>query len=169
MNLLQSCFLLFCFFFCWHSEHGGNRQHFFIGHMPLHNDLWMRALCRLILLSMHYVAQPSMVMGGGGAPLLHTHMLSIHPLTDAAVHSIFSPIFLFLCLSNYDWKPLKDGATHQRSVGSKCFYTILTKPCVLVSLHIFAATVFFPSFFIIATYYSDFLINTKVLIIHEII
>lgn len=49
-------------FFCWHRKHGGNTQWFFIGHMPLQNDLWMQAFCRLILLSTHYVAQPSMAI-----------------------------------------------------------------------------------------------------------
>lgn len=64
VNLLRSRCFVVLFFFCWHSEHGGSRQRFFIGHMPLHNDLWMQALCRLILLSTHYVAQPTVTIWG---------------------------------------------------------------------------------------------------------
>lgn len=55
--------LLFCFF-CWHSEQR-EQAAFFIGHMPLLNDLWTQGLFWLILLSTHYVAQPSMAIWGG--------------------------------------------------------------------------------------------------------
>jgi len=57
---------------------------FFIGHMPLHNDLWMQPFCRRILLSMHYVAQPSVAIWGSeeASPLTHSLISSLllsHP------------------------------------------------------------------------------------------
>lgn len=89
------------FSFCWHSEHVGRRQRvfffFFIGHMPLHNDLWMQALCRLILLSTHYVARPSvaiwLVVGGGDASCLTPALnhLSFRLLSQPSHSSFLSP------------------------------------------------------------------------------
>lgn len=61
-NLLQSCCFVVLFFSADTVNMEGTGSAFFIGHMPLHNDLWMQALCRLILLSMHYVDQPSMAI-----------------------------------------------------------------------------------------------------------
>lgn len=88
LNLLRSrCFVVLLFFFCWHSEHSRRRQRlllFFIGHMPLHDDLWMQPFCRRILLSMHYVAQPSVAIWGSeeASPLTHSLISSLllsHP------------------------------------------------------------------------------------------
>lgn len=62
MNFCDPAVLLFCFFSADTVNMEGTRSGFFIGHMPLHNDLWMQAFCRLILLSVHYVAQPSMAI-----------------------------------------------------------------------------------------------------------
>lgn len=62
-NLLQSCRFVVLFFFSADTVNmEGTGSVFFIGHMPLHNDLWMQGLCRLILLSMHYLDQPSMAI-----------------------------------------------------------------------------------------------------------
>lgn len=100
VNLLRSRCFVVLFFFCWHSEHGRSRQRgFFIGHMPLHNDLWMRALCRLILLSTHYVAQPSVAIWGREEASPPPHSLSHHlpsialsPITPLYVHTFSSQI-----------------------------------------------------------------------------
>lgn len=65
---------------------------FFIGHMPLHNDLWMLALCRLILLSMHYVAQPSVAIWGEKGsipPHFHSSHLCYLLLSHPPCHSPF--------------------------------------------------------------------------------
>lgn len=120
-------------FFCWHSEQR-EQAAFFIGHMPLLNDLWTQGLFWLILLSTHYVAQPSMAIWGGKrkhSPL--TLFISIYPLTHSAVYSLF-PLLLHpvWIISTMTESLLKICVKHERSAGIKCFYTVLTK---LASLH----------------------------------
>lgn len=72
--------LLLCFFVLtqWTCREQGA---FFIGHMPLHNDLWTQALCSLILLSMHYVARPSVTLWGSRDASCTSLPLTIHTLT----------------------------------------------------------------------------------------
>lgn len=78
---------------------------FFIGHMPLHNDLWMQALCRLILLSMHYVARPSVTIWGRRDASSFSLALTIRTLT-IRLSRLLPPS---ICL---DCKLLKDGDNH---------------------------------------------------------
>lgn len=79
---------------------------FFIGRMPFHYDLWMQTLCRLILLSMHYVAQPSMAIWGREesppTPATHTVSKALSPSVDS---------FLLLCVSLFASFPLQHKAS----------------------------------------------------------
>lgn len=97
--------LLLCFFVLtqWTCREQGA---FFIGHMPLHNDLWTQALCSLILLSMHYVARPSVTLWGRREASSASLPLTIHTLTMVPLCTLSQ----LLSLSTHlDCKLLKAG------------------------------------------------------------
>lgn len=97
--------VLLCFFVLtqWTCRERGA---FFIGHMPLHNDLWMQALCSLILLSMHYVARPSVTLWGRRDASSTSLPLTIHTLTTVPLSALSQLLSLFTPL---DCKLLKAG------------------------------------------------------------
>lgn len=82
--------------------------------MPLRNDLW--ALCRLILLSTHYVARPSVAgrwwggKGVGGHPV-SLCLLGVRPLRPLAQPSLHSsaPLHPF-----FFREPLRRGVSQQQ-------------------------------------------------------
>lgn len=83
---------------------------FFIGHMPLHNDLWMQALCRLILLSTHYVAQPSVAIWGreeASPPRSLSYHLSSLMLSRPSYHSLSVRTFSSQLLPRFYAHPLR--------------------------------------------------------------
>lgn len=105
-NLLQSRCFVVLFFSADTVMETGSFFLFFIGRMPFHYDLWMQTLCRLILLSMHYVAQPSMAIWGREesppTPATHTVSKALSPSVDS---------FLLLRVSLFASFPLQHKAS----------------------------------------------------------
>ncbi len=106
VNLLRSRCFVVLFFSADIVNMEGAGSDFFIGHMPLHNDLWMQALCRLILLSTHYVAQPSVAIWGReeASPLTPPYHLSSLLLCRPSCHSLY--ILFLLNFSLFPSLPL---------------------------------------------------------------
>ncbi len=98
VNLLRSRCFVVLFFSADIVNMEGAGSDFFIGHMPLHNDLWMQALCSLILLSTHYVAQPSVAIWGREeaspphSPLPSILSTALSPIMPLSVYTFSSQL-----------------------------------------------------------------------------